>query len=179
MQSLWQGGLATLLVPGAVAGAWRAVAATPADAPTRTLTSPQARLIALLADAILPRSDTPSATDVGVIGWIDAVATDYFSSVQRSDFLDCIGAIDEHAVSIGGGRLESLPAGVVAGVVTSLDSACGRKNLSPAERGYALLKELVVFGYFTSEPVQKNVLQVPIVPGRFDPSVPIPTPVAK
>jgi hypothetical protein len=37
------------------------------------------------------------------------------------------------------------------------------------------LKELVIHGYFTSKPVQQDLLKVVIVPGRFDADVRIPT----
>ena len=37
-----------------------------------------------------------------------------------------------------------------------------------AARGYALVKQLVVFAYFTSEPVAKGLINAPIIPGRYD-----------
>jgi hypothetical protein len=37
-----------------------------------------------------------------------------------------------------------------------------------AEAGFALLKRLAVLGYFTSEPVAKQLLEAPIIPGRYD-----------
>jgi hypothetical protein len=37
-----------------------------------------------------------------------------------------------------------------------------------AERGYELLKRLVVFAYFTSEPVARELINAPIIPGRYD-----------
>jgi len=45
---------------------------------------------------------------------------------------------------------------------------------TPAQRGYAQLKELVVYGYFTSKRVQQDILKVVIVPGQFDANVLIP-----
>jgi hypothetical protein len=56
-------------------------------------------------------------------------------------------------------------------VMDSLDAACGSKDLTPAQRGYVQLKELIVYGYFTSKPVQQDLLKVVIVPGRFDADV--------
>ena len=35
------------------------------------------------------------------------------------------------------------------------------------------LKELVIVGYFTSKPVQTDILKVVVVPGRYDPNVPM------
>ncbi len=173
-----QGGVVAALLPDAASAAWRVVAATASGTPPRVLTAPQADLTALIADVILPRTDTPSATDVGVVNWIDAVVADYLSPARRRDFLEGLAAIDDLAVAATGRPMASLPSGAVAGVITGLDAVCGVKNLGSAERGYALLKELVIFGYFTSETVQRDILKVTIVPGRFDPSVPIATTVA-
>lgn len=170
---LLKGSLVAALVPGTAAAAWRTVAAASADAPLRVLDPPNARLVALVADTILPRTETPGATDVGVVRWIDTVAADYLPEAKRREFLDGLVAIDANAVALTGSPLGMLPAGAVAGVISGLDAACGRKSLVSAERGYALLKELVVHGYFTSEPVQKDVLRTVVIPGRFDPSVPL------
>ena len=45
--------------------------------------------------------------------------------------------------------------------------------------GYAKLKELVIVGYFTSKPVQTDILKVVVVPGRYDPNVPMAPPSVK
>jgi hypothetical protein len=43
-----------------------------------------------------------------------------------------------------------------------------------AEGGFALVKRLVVLGYFTSEPVAAQLLKkTPIIPGRYDGCVPV------
>ena len=175
LQSLLTSGLVAALLPGAAAASWRAVAAMAPGTSLRVLDPAHASLVALIADAILPRTDTPSATDMGVVQWIDAVAADYLSDAKRREFLDGVAAIDGLALSMTGSPLASLPAGAVAGVITGLDAVCAVKNSGSAERGYAFLKELVVYGYFTCETVQKDILKVTIVPGHFDPSVPVAT----
>jgi gluconate 2-dehydrogenase gamma chain len=162
IQNLLRGGLALSLAPGFAEGAWAVAVSAP-----RTVRSGHGAMIAVIADAILPRSETPSASDVGVPPWIDVVVANYFSDIQRASFLADLGAIDEFARSTSGG-LET--------AIASLDAACGSSNLTPAQRGYVQLKELVIVGYFTSKPVQQDILKVVIVPGRFDGNVPIPPP---
>jgi hypothetical protein len=171
LHSLAQGGLALALLPGAAAAAWRAVAAAGSPTPARVLGTAQSDLIAAVADTILPRTDTPGATDVGVVQWIDTVAADYFSSARRTAFLGGLAAIDAKASSMSGAALASLPPGLLAGVMDELDASCGSNPVDPAQKGYLQLKELIIYGYFTSKPLQHDILQVPIVPGHFDPSV--------
>jgi hypothetical protein len=171
LQRLAQGGLALALLPGAAAAAWRTVADAAPSGPARILGAAQRELIAAVADAILPRSDTPSATDVGVVQWIDTVAADYLSSAQRDGFLGGLAAIDAFARATAAATLAALQPGLLAGVIAELDASCGCNPVDPAQKGYVQLKELIIYGYFTSKPLQQDILHVPVVPGHFDPSV--------
>jgi gluconate 2-dehydrogenase gamma chain len=139
--------------------------------PPRVLDAAQNGMIAILADAILPRSDTPSATDVGVQQWIDLIVADYFSQPQRESFLVGLAAIDGFALSTAGAGISGLKGSALTAVIASLDAACGARDLNAAQHGYVQLKELVIVGYFTSRPVQRDILKVIIVPGRFDANV--------
>jgi Gluconate 2-dehydrogenase subunit 3 len=166
---LLQGGLALNLMPGFAEAAWGAVAAG-AQTP-RVLNPTQDQMITLIADTILPRSDTPGAIDVGVPSWIGLVIAEYFSATRRAGFLSDLNAIDHQALSQSGAHLTALEGGGLAKVIAPLDAACGSKDFTPAQRGYVQLKELVIHGYFTSKPVQQDLLKVVIVPGRFDADV--------
>jgi len=174
--NLVRGGLALSLMPGFAETAWSAIAADGDQKTPRALDTAQTQMIALIADAILPRSDTPSASDVGVPSWVDVVVADYFSDTRRTRFLADLAAIDELAQSTSGARLAVLKGDALAPVIASLDAACGARDLTPAQRGYVQLKELVIHGYFTSKPVQQDILKVVIAPGRFDGNAPIAPP---
>jgi gluconate 2-dehydrogenase gamma chain len=164
IHNLVRGGLALGLVPGFAETAWATIAVHGTPATARVLSAAQTIVVAAIADAILPRSDSPSATDVGVPAWVDLVVADYFSATRRTSFLADLAAIDEFAMT---------PSGLRPGALATLDAACGAKNLTPVQRGYVQLKELVIYGYFTSKPVQQDILKVVIVPGRFDVDVPV------
>jgi Gluconate 2-dehydrogenase subunit 3 len=168
IHTLLRGGLALSLMPGFAEAAWSAVAADGAQTTPRVLDPAQTQMITLIADTILPRSDTPSATDVGVPAWIDLVVAEYFSDSRRAGFLIDLAAIDEFAISTAGASLIGLKHHDLTKVIASLDAACGAHDLTPAQRGYVQLKELIVHGYFTSKSVQQDILKVVIVPGRFD-----------
>jgi hypothetical protein len=174
IQTLLKGGLAVGLMPGFAETAWSAIAQAGERPAPRALNSGQTQMIALIADTILPRSDTPGAIDVGVPVWIDLVLVEYFSDARRAAFLADLSAIDQLAVSTSGASLTGLKHQDLMTVMSSLDAATGSKNLTPAQRGYVKLKELVIHGYFTSKPVQQDLLKVVIVPGRFDADVRIP-----
>jgi hypothetical protein len=171
IQTLLQGGLALSLMPGFAETAWSAITNANDRPSPRTLNTAQVQLIGLIADTILPRSDTPGATDVGVPAWIDLVIAGYFSDARRAAFLADLSAIDQLALSQSGAHFTALNGSDLERVVATLDAATGSKHLTSAQRGYVQLKELVIHGYFTSKPVQQDLLKVVIVPGRFDADV--------
>jgi gluconate 2-dehydrogenase gamma chain len=170
IDTLLRGGLAFGLMPGFAEAAWSAVAGDSRPALAH-LTGAQNEMISLIADTILPRSDTPSATDVGVPAWIDTVFGGYFSDIERRQFLAHLSAIDEFCVLTHGAHLTALQDDALNDVIASLDAAYAAPTQTPAQAGYVQLKEIIIVGYFTSKPLQTDVLHVVVVPGRFDPNV--------
>ena len=160
------------LMPRTAQAAWETVASTP-HAPPRVLTDERADLVAALADAIIPRTDTPSATDVGVTAFIDVIVAEYYSDEERAVFLsglDLIGARLRRgdATSFAGLSPESQRT-----LLDALDQPVDKQ--APDARAWSRLKGLVVHGYFTSERVQKDVLKTVVMPGRFDGNAPMKT----
>ena len=141
---------AVALLPGADAfAAWTRVASGMRAA--NGLTNAQLAHIGAIADVILPRSDTPSATDVGVPAFIDVVVSENYTDADRAAFVANLDAIDPSA----------------------LDTIEAADRRAEPQRTYWRLKGLVIHGYFTSEHVMKDVLHYEVMPGRFDGSAPL------
>lgn len=130
------------------------------------LSAAQRATLAAVADAIIPRTDTPSATDVGVLVWIDVIAADYYTDADRRALTTGLDAIDAQARAIAGQPFAEVTGDTLALVMNALDTPYDRN--APAARGYSRVKGLVIHGYFTSERVQREVLKTDIMPGRFD-----------
>jgi glucoside 3-dehydrogenase (cytochrome c) hitch-hiker subunit len=126
-----------------------------------TLSPIQAKLVAALADAILPRTDTPGATDIGVTEFVDHIVGRWYSPEERDQFLAGLADIDRRA----GGDFLALPPDRQLALLHSLDGAEGSPGT--AEAGFSRLKSLTIYGYFTSEKVMKEVTRDPLIPGRF------------
>ena len=60
------------LLPRTAEVAWATVTASP-GASLRALTARQGALVGAIADTILPRTDTPGATDVGIQAFVDVI----------------------------------------------------------------------------------------------------------
>ena len=159
------------LLPRTAEAAWASVAASP-GASLRALTARQGALVGAVADTILPRTDTPGATDVGIQAFVDVIIAEYYSDEERTAFLAGLDALDAQAKTAGGAPFADLAESARATVIEALERASDRRA-DPA-RAYWRLKGLVIHGYFTSERVMKDVLKVEIMPGRFDGAAPMP-----
>ena len=136
------------------------------------LSEQQLALIGAIADMILPRSDTPSATDVGVPAFVDVIVTENDTDDDRTAFLAGLDAIEARAKSNGGDTFAQLQPAARASVIESIEADANRRT-DPA-RTYWRLKGLIIHGYFTSEPVMKEVLKFEVMPGRFEGAAPMP-----
>jgi hypothetical protein len=164
-------GTATALsyIPQNAEAAWTRLAAGEANiAPG--LSPAQLRLVAAMSDQIIPRTDTPGATDVGVPAWVNLIVAEYYNDTERDPFLKGLDAIDANAVRDQGTTFAELSSGAKNQVMDALDRPADRTTLEA--RAYSRLKGLVVHGYFTSERVQKDVLKTQIMPMRYDGAAP-------
>jgi gluconate 2-dehydrogenase gamma chain len=72
----------------------RAVLQEQASPTPKTLNPHQYATVKAVAELIIPRTDTPGATDVGVADFIDLIATEWFEGSELSRFLAGLGDID-------------------------------------------------------------------------------------
>lgn len=139
------------LIPHDAFAAWERVAS--GIAPADGLTDAQLAKVGAIADLILPRTDSPSATDVGVPAFVNVIVSENYSENDRATFVTNLDQLE-------------------ASRVDELEAMTDRKA-EPA-RTYWRLKDLIVHGYFTSQPVMTDVLHVEIMPGSFDGAAPMP-----
>jgi len=161
---------ALALVPHDAMAAWARVAS--GVRPAAGLTEAQLALINTIADTIIPRTDSPSASDVGVAAFVDVIVSENYDDAERERFLAGLDGIDADARSGGVANFVSL-APDARGPALGRVEALSDRRAEPA-RTYWRLKGLIVHGYFTSEPVMKDVLKVQVMPGAFDGAAPMP-----
>jgi hypothetical protein len=166
------------VLPRDAEAAWAAVARRRLDPAAgraldaaRTARTARTATIAAIADAIIPRTDTLGAADVGVGEFVDAFVAGWFTETERAEFLSGIDAIDDLARLSGGAPFAALASEPRDALLRALDQPADRRT--SAARAFARLKGLVVHGYFTSERVQKEVLKADVMPGRWDGDAPM------
>ena len=156
------------VLPHEALAAWTRVAAGPL--PTNGLNEAQMALVRAIADTIIPRTDTPSATDVGVHDFVNVIVAEQLTDEDRTAGLAGLDAIDAFARTEKNAVFAELDAAARGAVIDKLES--GSRDADPAKT-YWRLKSLVVHGYFTSERVMKDVLKHTVMPGRFEGSAPV------
>lgn len=118
------------------------------------------KLLNAVCDAVLPRTDTPGALDVGVPQFV-ALAAQH--RLEGAPGLAPLMRWLEGEFKAAGG----ISAEAVAALDKRAFSADGRT--SP----WHPLKALILLGYYTSEAGAAQELRYELVPGRFDPDVPL------
>ncbi|HMC55575.1 MAG TPA: gluconate 2-dehydrogenase subunit 3 family protein, partial [Gemmatimonadaceae bacterium] len=139
--------------------------------PKNGLSDAQMAIVRIVADSIIPRTDTPSATDVGTHQFINVIVAEYANDDERKAFVGALDAIDSRARAVNNGTAFADLSPEARGKELDVLEK-GDRNVEPSQ-SYWRLKSLVVHGYFTSEHVMKDVLRVQVMPGRFEGSVPV------
>lgn len=139
------------------------------------------RTVALAAERILPASDTPGATDAGVVGFIDHMLANWFDPSEREGFLSGLPELDRRSRRRAGRDFADCSEADQVAVLTALDEEL--TALRRAGRGgeanrhwFGMLKYLTVYGYFTSEPAARKTLGSFPHPGRYDGCAPYQAP---
>ena len=124
------------------------------DVPFRTLNAGQQALVTDIAELIIPETETPGATSVKVPQFIDVILSDWASDDEKSAFLAGLADIDARA---GASHFVGLSPARKTELLTALDAA--RSDRTGASHAFGRLKALTVYGYFTSRPVQQDILK--------------------
>jgi len=158
----------TALSPGKTLAAWSRVAS---GIPLANGLSPaHTALVRAIADTIIPRTDTPGATDVGVHKFVDVIVNEHLTDTERTAGLAGLDAIDARARTESNVVFAQLSAEKRSAMIDSFEK--GDRNVEPSQT-YFRLKGLVVHGYFTSEHVMTDVLKVTVMPGKFEGAAPV------
>ena len=169
---------APLLAPGsAVAEALalgqriRSVAGPVGGAPPATLTPAQARAVTALAETIIPRTDTPGASEAGVTAFVDALLTGWLDASDRDRFLAGLDEVDPLARSAHGAAFADCTSAQQAELVGRLDEDLDRRRRDPeideTHTFFYDMKRFTLAGYFTSRPGLRS-LGYRIIPGAFE-----------
>lgn len=154
-------------------------------------TAQELAFVTLLADAIIPRTDTPGAIDAAVPATLDALMATWASAETRNGHRLAIAQVGARLRELAGKDLEQLTPEQRISAVAALDAEAyangapplGSSILSkgpgfttveqPLPVQYRALKSLIAQAFYASEPGATKELQYLNVPGRWVPDAPL------
>ena len=128
-----------------------------------------------IAETILPRTTTPGAKDAGAGLFMVTFVTDCYTQKQQAAFRAGLADIEKRA----GGRFVSLAPQARTELLRALDAEAKTHAVDVTETGtteegeamphyFTMIKQLAIFGFFTSKVGATEVLKYVAVPGRYD-----------
>jgi gluconate 2-dehydrogenase gamma chain len=145
----------------------------------RALGEHQFRMVSRLAELILPETDTPGATAAKVPQFIDVLLAASLMEKDKAHLLEGLEQIDAQSRATYGTEFVNAKEEDQVALMRALDvprrehESADISGDGSAQQTFAHLKGLVIYGYFTSAVVMKDILRMPIIPGRYDGSVPV------
>jgi hypothetical protein len=125
-----------------------------------------------VAETILPKTNTPGAKDAQVGTFMTTIVRDCYTPADQKVFLDGMQKLDDASKKKNGKSfLDSTP-DQRHGLLVDLDKeakdyAATKKKDDPTHY-FRMMKELTLWGYFTSEPGATEALRYVAVPGRYE-----------
>lgn len=160
-------GLAGLGDLGLLADALAAAPAAGKQAAAPEFLNPaELQLTGVLADLVIPRTDTPGALDVGAHRTVDHLLAVCAEARAQAAYKAGLARIDAAARAAGGKPFIALPPARQVALLQALDA--GSAPFGPADQGFfRQLKGYVAFAYYTSEAGASQELAYLPVPGGF------------
>jgi hypothetical protein len=143
----------------------------------------QRRIIAAMAEVVIPRTDTPGAIDAGVPRYIELMVADWLEDSERAIFDAGLREIESRIPAEYGHAFHELSAEEQLAIMEDLEDAASHSawyDFGNVQREYVSdapficqLKELTIWGFFTSEKGATQVLRYDPMPMTFDGDIPL------
>ncbi len=141
-------------------------------------TAEDVALLDEIAETIIPRTDTPGAKDAEVGAFMARFVADCYSPEDQAAFRAGLVDLDQRAA----GSFMALSPAERLQLLSALDQEAGeqaRARVAPDGSGsgggvhyFTMIKQLVLFSFFTSKVGATEVLRYDPVPGHYDGDLP-------
>lgn len=140
----------------------------------------QKEQIAMIAEAIIPKTDTPGAIEAGVPGWIEVIVKDCYSEAEQQVLIEGLSDLmrrcqEQHKTDIGSLKPEDQVA-----FLTKYQADTRRERKERMKDGgwepnvfIDQFKDLVKICYCSSEVGATQAFEYHLVPGKWVASMPL------
>lgn len=143
-----------------------------APAAPELLSADALALTAVLAEHIIPATDTPGALAVGAHRTIDHMLMVCATASEQQSFIAGLERVDAMALAADGKRFRALPAKRRVALLHALDAGTAPFTAED-QRFFRKMKSYTLFAYYTSEAGSTLELAYLPVPGGFKGNFPV------
>jgi hypothetical protein len=148
----------------------------------RTLNPHQEATVKAMAEMILPRTETPGATDVHASDFIDLMLTEWYDEQDRTRFLNGLADLDLRTnMLFGMNFIEAAPdqqVDILIWLGEKMTAEADAPGAAPRQRRrasqgssrnfYSMLRRLTLTAYYTSEAGATQELHFEVIPDSHD-----------
>jgi gluconate 2-dehydrogenase gamma chain len=138
----------------------------------RPLPANERATVSAICDAVIPRTETPGALDVGAPDFIELLLAEWVPDAEREAFRIGIAELDARARDVHGTTWPALDAQIAAAEIAWAEAAS--ELPSAGQRALRRVKGWTVHAWITSEVVQKTVIRTSITHSTYEGCVPRP-----
>ena len=128
----------------------------------------QRELVASIAETVIPKTDTPGATEAGVAGWIESLVQDCLEAPDQKIIVAGLAEVEKQAAGQFQKPYATLTVGEQIQLLTAMENSAKQANDKKAF--IRQFKELTKFTYVNSEVAGTQAFDFVLVPGRWDPA---------
>ena len=137
------------------------------------LTEDQGRLVAEVAERIIPKTDTPGAKDAGVPEFIDLMLNDIYIEEEKQRFVAGLDQLEQDSQQTYSDSFIDLEPTQQDELLSKYAAQAEESKDPETKPFFAMAKELTMLGFFTSEVGATEFLQYVSVPGKYEGCMPI------
>ncbi|MBL7835427.1 MAG: gluconate 2-dehydrogenase subunit 3 family protein [Cyclobacteriaceae bacterium] len=146
---------------------------TPAEKNIGSLNDIDSDLLDEIGDTILPESaSSPGAKAARIGAFMKTIVADCYSEIEQKTFVDGVNKLIALCRETYRDSFLNLSADKKLELLTKLDHEASAFNQSKKEEEpdhyFSMVKQLTLWGYFTSEPGATQALRYVPIPGRYD-----------
>jgi len=158
----------------------------PVTAALKTLNPHQDATVTVIAEWIIPQTDTPGAKAVRVNEFIDLILSEWFDDEDRTKFMAGLANVDTQSHDLYGKDFVDCSTLQQKQLLTALDEELTemrqaeihatrrrRRVMSADNSFFRAIKGLTLVGYFTSEEGAKQALHFEIIPSQHTQCAPL------
>ena len=141
------------------------------------LDNQQIRLLEEVAETILPKTpEAPGAKEVEIGKFINTIVSDCYNEEEQKIFLEGLSNLNAFSEQNLGNQFLDLNEKQKEELISLLEKEATAHNQNSKETRqvhyYSMIKQLTLWGYFSSEQVGTKVLRHVPIPGRFEGCIP-------